>query len=670
MSLFGDDETLTPSRNQKSNLFEEPASTKSRGSSLFADDAAAAWSMPTPKKAARANLVKNLLNNVEVPDSYIDTYDALLASDGAGGGSIGIAGARRLIDSTSLDSGAKEKILGIVNPESKPEVGRGEFNVLLALIGLAQEGDEVTLDGVDERRKSMHCPFHNSDPYIHPNVSTDLPTPKLGSFTTTKKSQAAPPMPTVQKSTNNTSTSTAPKSDSHAATPSKPRTTRQPSFGNTLDSDPWGSPDLHRGHNHTTPQINGTSHPSAMRTTSTFTTSGNRQASSSPDQTRTHSYTGAGWGVPSNSGDSFRDSGLGGVSDTGGFGSSSSNPGGDDDPTGLGRAIPVPRVAGTTAPDEVITITALPEKEGMMFFQHRNYEVSSSRRGTKVVRRYSDFVWLLDCLHKRYPYRQLPLLPPKRVAINGNHIAAEANFLEKRRRGLSRFSNALVRHPVLAQEQLVVMFLTVPTELAVWRKQAAITVVDEFAGKPLPPSLEDGLPGDLEETFVRVRSGVRRSAEVYINLCNLVERLGRRSEGVAAEYMRVSNTLFALAEASADTFAIDTNDVPLMNAGLGGTAKHLDNAKALLEDEARTIDEGVLEDLKRVRDRLVSIRDVFDRRERLERDEIPRLEKRIHANEEKLKTLRSRPEGTLKPGEAEKVEDAILRVCFPIPPFY
>ena len=35
--------------------------------------------------------------------------------------------------------------------------------------------------------------------------------------------------------------------------------------------------------------------------------------------------------------------------------------------------------------------------------------------------------------------------------------------MEKRRRGLVRFVNALVKHPVLSQEQLVVMFLTVPT---------------------------------------------------------------------------------------------------------------------------------------------------------------------------------------------------------------
>jgi sorting nexin-8 len=66
--------------------------------------------------------------------------------------------------------------------------------------------------------------------------------------------------------------------------------------------------------------------------------------------------------------------------------------------------------------EEVVTVTAIAEKEGMFMFQHRNYEVTSARRSSKVIRRYSDFVWLLDCLHKRYPFRQLPLLPPKRVA--------------------------------------------------------------------------------------------------------------------------------------------------------------------------------------------------------------------------------------------------------------
>lgn len=51
--------------------------------------------------------------------------------------------------------------------------------------------------------------------------------------------------------------------------------------------------------------------------------------------------------------------------------------------------------------------------------------------------------------------------------VNGVHIhvgkQADMKFLEKRRRGLHRFVNALERHPVLKSDQLVTTFLTVPT---------------------------------------------------------------------------------------------------------------------------------------------------------------------------------------------------------------
>lgn len=98
--------------------------------------------------------------------------------------------------------------------------------------------------------------------------------------------------------------------------------------------------------------------------------------------------------------------------DDNGFGAAAVG-GGSNPPPDLGRSIG--RASGASGTEEVLTITAIAEKEGVFLFQHRNYEVASSKRTTKVVRRYSDFVWLLDCLHKRYPFRQLPLLPPKRV---------------------------------------------------------------------------------------------------------------------------------------------------------------------------------------------------------------------------------------------------------------
>lgn len=177
----------------------------------------------------------------------------------------------------------------------------------------------------------------------------------------------------------------------------------------------------------------------------------------------------------------------------------------------------------------------------------------------------------------------------------------------------------------------------------------------------MPPSLEDSLPQNLQDTFDTVRSGVRRSAELYINLCNLVERLSKRQEAIATEYGRFSVNLNSLTESSADTYAIDSNDVPMLNEGMRGTAKHLGTAQALIDDEARAWDEGLLEDLKTMRDSLVSMRDMFDRRDKYARDNIPQLERRIQANEQKLQGIKAKGDAA-KPGEEGKVADAIVKV--------
>lgn len=178
----------------------------------------------------------------------------------------------------------------------------------------------------------------------------------------------------------------------------------------------------------------------------------------------------------------------------------------------------------------------------------------------------------------------------------------------------------------------------------------------------MPPGLEDSLPPTLEDLFTRTRGGIRRSAELYINVCNIMDRLVKRNEGVAADHARIATSLMSLTEASNDTYATDSNEVPLLNDGLVAMSKHLSTCQSLLEDESRGWEQGVLEDLKRQRDSLVSARDMFDRRERLDKDTIPQLEKRITATEVKLQGMRNKPEGTVKPGEIDKIAESIIKV--------
>lgn len=104
--------------------------------------------MPTPKKAGRAQLIRTLLPAGEVPEVYIDVYDRLVASGED-------ASVERVLREAGLGGEARERIEGIFGGATERELGRGEVNVLLALVGLSQEGDEVSLDGVDERRRSM-----------------------------------------------------------------------------------------------------------------------------------------------------------------------------------------------------------------------------------------------------------------------------------------------------------------------------------------------------------------------------------------------------------------------------------------------------------------------------------------------------------------------------------
>lgn len=165
MSLFGSspDEPAPIASNSRSknSLFDdEPSPAPGSKSSLFADDdapGASPWGMPTPKKAARGELIKNLLPASDVPDSYIDLFETIVKGDDQVGGKINAAGVGRVLSAGNLGADDQSHIMSIISPSGKlSDIGRNEFNVLLALIGLAQEHEDITLDSVDERRRSKY----------------------------------------------------------------------------------------------------------------------------------------------------------------------------------------------------------------------------------------------------------------------------------------------------------------------------------------------------------------------------------------------------------------------------------------------------------------------------------------------------------------------------------
>ena len=160
MSLFDNPDESSPL--PKSSLFDDgPSSAKKAGNNLFesgvGDSNSSPWSLPTPKKTSRAELLKTLLPSTDIPEAYIEIFDGLLSSGYSSRNGTTIAGIRKLMADAKLSASDQKRVEDIVLPGGKEREGgveRGEFNVALALIGLAQEGEDLSLDVVDERRRS------------------------------------------------------------------------------------------------------------------------------------------------------------------------------------------------------------------------------------------------------------------------------------------------------------------------------------------------------------------------------------------------------------------------------------------------------------------------------------------------------------------------------------
>ena len=114
MSLFGtspdeNDRPAPASRQASKSIFDDAGGSRRPASqsnnSLFADDGAngdSPWMMPTPKKAARSELIRNLLPPSDVPDNYVDAFDAILASGDRSGSHMSNAAIKKLFDSREL----------------------------------------------------------------------------------------------------------------------------------------------------------------------------------------------------------------------------------------------------------------------------------------------------------------------------------------------------------------------------------------------------------------------------------------------------------------------------------------------------------------------------------------------------------------------------------------
>lgn len=234
--------------------------------------------------------------------------------------------------------------------------------------------------------------------------------------------------------------------------------------------------------------------------------------------------------------------------------------------------------------------------------------------------------------------------------LDGNYLSSDTNFLERRRRGLQRFLNLLVKHPVLKNERLVSIFLSVDTELSVWRSSGiALEINEEYLNRVISPDfISSWDEASHQKHWRNVKHSAESARDTLTQLCKLTDRISKRNSAMAQDLAYVSNVLLALNQTvpllygsgnnNPDHFA-DTEtegDLPLIQSNIKNFSVYMQKSGSILLDEGSSLEMGLVEDVKTLRDTVISVLEIFSRYERFGGDTIPFLERRIKANETKI----------------------------------
>ncbi|CAO3638584.1 unnamed protein product [Cunninghamella echinulata] len=258
---------------------------------------------------------------------------------------------------------------------------------------------------------------------------------------------------------------------------------------------------------------------------------------------------------------------------------------------------------------DLITINLIPQKQGRIF-KHVNYLMKSQLNQTAVKRRYTEFYILWESLIKRYPLRIVPNIPPKK--IQGNDI-----FLEKRRRGLTRFINAIVRHEILSKDELVQAFLT-NEDFQNWYNVNQPSLEDEYIRTmPNIDSLRSKIPRDMNDKLKRLQQRLKPAIEQYNKMITAIQQLTFSEQAIANDLTLYSVTLSALNEINQQFNDSHCSSCQNVNKGQLNVANTMENIAGLLDDKSLAMLNVFLEQLKYHRDLFLAVSDMLERKNQL-----------------------------------------------------
>ncbi|CUM64217.1 uncharacterized protein PRCAT00001811001 [Priceomyces carsonii] len=250
---------------------------------------------------------------------------------------------------------------------------------------------------------------------------------------------------------------------------------------------------------------------------------------------------------------------------------------------------------------------------------------------------------------KRYPFRIIPGLPPKKFTVGSS---LDSQFLQRRRRGLHRFLNQLIKHPILRQEPVVVTFLSVPTDLSTWRKQAKVDYSLEFKGEKILTqfinSIWPTVGNEFLEDWARAERALPKLIEIWTKIVLLVERYEKRQQQIACENSKFVEMISGFKTLNSSIYpnnestilgSSNKDDLDSINESMNSISGYFNKSSQVLVDESYAVNIMILEKFKNYLDYLYSFQELIERAKSLSANNINQLQNTIKENEVKYNKL-------------------------------
>ncbi|XP_056305491.1 sorting nexin-8 [Danio aesculapii] len=196
-----------------------------------------------------------------------------------------------------------------------------------------------------------------------------------------------------------------------------------------------------------------------------------------------------------------------------------------------------------------------PRRKGLPFLKHVEYRIVSKCFQIPVQRRYSDFEVFHGLLLQKFIYRMVPPLPPKRILKGVLNSLTDREFNDSRRRGLQRFMTLVIRHPVLAGDQLVNIFLSASSaDVQNKLRDSYKKTGDEFLISQIALHGKVYLPEDIQSQAAANREVIASIHSSFFKLRDVAERMAQRSRENSTDLLMFGKDLSELGS--------DTSDLP------------------------------------------------------------------------------------------------------------